>query len=167
MATKKPKFTVMNTEDITKKPEQVQMLWRLMSKMDPNGDLWTDNKAIIALDGQTAADAPDRTVGALKLAKDEAELVKGFGIVDGPEADNVATATGVIFTPYQMIEIAFALGVQFEAERLTKTMNDAATEDLEDESEGDDDDDDEEVFDDGLDEEAHEDEDDNDDDDDE
>lgn len=151
----KAKFTVTNTEDITKKPEAVQRLWRLLSKMDPEGDLWVNNKGIVAIAGSTAKDSPDRTPKALKLDEDDTETVASFAICDGPEADNVDLATGVIFTVYQMIEIAFAAGVQFEAERLNKAITAAAN------KPGDDDDDaDDEEFDDEEMQEVSEDEDD-------
>jgi hypothetical protein len=122
----KAKFKVTNVEDITKKPPAVQRLWRLLSKMDPEGDLWVDNKGIIAIAGDTAKDSPTRTPKALKLDEEDTETVASFAICDGPEPDNAELATGVIFTVYQMIEIAFAAGVQFESERLTGAITAAA-----------------------------------------
>jgi hypothetical protein len=131
----KAKFQVFNVEDISKKPKGVQALWHLLSKMDPTGDLWTDDKAIVAVDGATAKGAPKRTIAALGLTDEEKEMVEGFAIVDGPEPDNVEKATGVIFTPYQIVEIAFALGVKFESDRLTGAMAAAVPSDDDDDEE--------------------------------
>lgn len=135
------KLKATNIEDITKKPGGVQKLWKLLSKMDPNGDLFTDDIGIIAVAGSTAKNAPKRTPAALSLDDDESEMVSGFAIYDSPEPDNAELATGVIFTVYQLVEIAFALGVQFESDRLTRTMTAAAGGAV------DDDDDDDEEFD--------------------
>jgi hypothetical protein len=160
----KAKFNVTNVEDITKKPQAVQRLWKLLSKMDPEGDLWVNDKGIIAVAGDTAKDAPERTPKALKLDSEDTETVAAFAICDGPEPDNAELATGVIFTVYQMVEIAFAAGVQFESARLTGAITAAANKPSED------DDDDEEFDEDSEDEEmeevSDEDEDDDDDDDD-
>lgn len=158
------KFTATNIEDITKKPEAVKRIWKLLSKMDPNGELWVDDKGIIAVAGSTAKDAPARTPKALGLDPEDVEMVSGFGIYDGPEPDNAETATGVIFTVYQLVEFAFAAGVQFEATRLTKAMTAAATKPGEDDEDFDDDDD---IEDDDMDELSEESDDDDDDDDDE
>ena len=158
----KAKFKVTNVEDITKKPLAVQRLWRLLSKMDPEGDLWVDNKGIIAIAGDTAKDSPTRTPKALKLDEEDTETVASFAICDGPEADNAELATGVIFTMYQLVEIAFAAGVQFESDRLTGAITAAAN------KPGEDDDDDDVLDEDSVDEELEEvsDDDDSDDDDD-
>lgn len=140
------KFTATNVEDITKKPQEVQALWKFLSKMDPEGDLWTANLAIVAVSGQATKDAPERTPAKLKLDAGEIELVTGFAIYDGPEPDDAETATGLIFTPYQLIEVAFAAGVRAEAARFTKAMAAAADKDGEEVEEDDEDfDDDEEV----------------------
>lgn len=122
----KHKFTATNIEDITKKPEPVQKLWHLLAKLDPNGDLWTDNKGIVAVDGSTAKDSPDRTPKALKLNAEDTETVTSFAIYDGPEPDDAKLATGLIFTVYQLVEVAFAAGIQYEAARLTSAMTAAA-----------------------------------------
>jgi hypothetical protein len=144
MATK-AKLTATNVEDITKKPPAVQRLWNLLSKMDPDGDLWIDNKGIIACAGSTAKDAPDRTAKALKLNEDDTEIVASFAIYDGPEPDSQDLATGLIFTVYQLVEIAFAMGVQFESERVTKAITAAAAKPGDDDEEFDEDSDDEEM----------------------
>lgn len=143
----KAKFNVTNVEDITKKPPAVQRLWKLLSKMDPEGDLWVNDKGIIAVAGSTAKNAPERTPKALKLDEEDTETVASFAICDGPEPDNAELATGVIFTVYQMIEIAFAAGTQFEAERLNKAITAAASKpgDDDDDEEFDDESEDEEV----------------------
>lgn len=133
----KNKFTATNIEDITKKPEPVQKLWHFLAKLDPNGDLWTDNKGIVAIDGSTAKESPERTPKALKLNAEDTETATSFAIYDGPEPDNAKLATGLIFTVYQLVEVAFAAGIQYEAARLTNAMTAAAT------KPGDDDDDDE------------------------
>jgi hypothetical protein len=145
MATTKAKLTATNVEDITKKPPSVQRLWKLLSKMDPDGDLWIDNKGIIAFAGSTAKDAPERTAKALKLDEDDTELVSSFAIYDGPEPDSQDLATGLIFTVYQLVEIAFAMGVQFESERVTKAIAAAATKPGDDDDEFDEDSEDEEM----------------------
>jgi hypothetical protein len=144
----KAKFNVTNVEDITKKPQAVQRLWKLLSKMDPEGDLWVNDKGIIAVAGDTAKDAPERTPKALKLDSEDIETIAAFAICDGPEPDNAELATGVIFTVYQMVEIAFAAGVQFESERLTGAITAAANKpsaDDEDEDDEDEDSEDEEM----------------------
>lgn len=141
----KTKFNATNIEDITKKPAPVQRLWKLLSKMDPEGDLWVDNKGIIALAGTTSKDAPERTPKALKLDEEDTETVASFAIYDGPEPDNAELATGLIFTVYQLVEVAFAMGAQFESERVTKAITAAATKPGDDDADDDEDFDDEEM----------------------
>lgn len=123
---KSPKFVAHNVEDITKKPAPVQALWKLLSQMDPDGDLWVNDKGIIALAGQTADEAKDRTPKALKLSPDEINWITNFAVYDSPEPDNGEHATGLLFTMYQLAELAFSLGTQWEAARITKAVVKAA-----------------------------------------
>lgn len=135
MATKKKsapaKFEAFNTEDITKKPVSVQKLWQMLDKMDPDGDLFTDDKALIVLDGE----GPEgRGVKDLKLTPEEIALIRPYGVYDGPEPDNQETATGVVFTVFYMVELAYALGARDEAAKVTSALTSAAS-DVEDDDE--------------------------------
>ena len=114
-----PKFIATNTEDITTKAPPLQALWGLLEKMDPEGELFVADCGIVAVEGQTVTDAPDRSMEALGLTAEERELVKAFAIYDGPEMDVQKTAVGRIYTMYQMLETAFSAGVQWEAARAT------------------------------------------------
>ena len=134
MATKKPKtvpkFEATNTEDITKKPVNVQKMWQILSKMDPDGDLFVDDKAIVILEGEGPA---GRAPKDLKLTDEELALIRPYGVYDGPDPDTQETATGIIFTVFYMVEAAYALGAQDEAARLTKSLTDAASDVVDDE----------------------------------
>lgn len=115
MASKKAaaaaRFESDNTDDIKTKHPDVQRLWRILEKMDVVGTYVSDD-GIIVLDGE----GPDhRKPSALKLSAADVELLRPYGVLDGPIANDPATATGVIVSPYQLIQIAFDLGRQVEA----------------------------------------------------
>jgi len=132
-----PKFEAKNTEDMTKKPEGVQRLWAVLSHMDPEGDLFVNDKGIIGFDG----DVPNsRTPKALKLTKDEVALLRPYAIYDAPSPDDRNSATGVVLTTYQLVEIAYELGAKAERAKVTNSLTAAASDDEDDEDEEDADD---------------------------
>jgi hypothetical protein len=148
----KPQFESQNSEDISTKPKGVQRLWRILSKMDPEGTLFVNDAGIIGFEG----DVPkDRTPKSLDFKADEVKLLRPWAVLDGPEADDPETATGVLFTTYQLVELAYAMGQQDEHLKTTKTLTAAVGDDDAEEEDPDDDegDDEDEDFDDDDDEE--------------
>lgn len=142
-------FEVHNTENIEDKPKNIQRLWAILSKMDPEGELFVNDKGIVMLEG----DGPDdRTPKALGFTAKESDLLRPWGIADSPEEDNIELATGVLFSMYQLVELAYELGRQDESGEVTRSLVDAAVgdddEDDDYEGEEDDNDDDDEDFDD-------------------
>jgi hypothetical protein len=157
---KKPKFVVTNSDDPAKKPPELQKLWTILSKMDPEAELFVDNKALIGFEGKVPK---GRTPKDLKFTEAETALLRPFGVVDGPDADNPETATGIVLSMYQLVEAAYVMGMQAEAVKQTVALAAAADEPV------DDDDDDvvaAEVFDEEMEELAEDDPDEEDDDDD-
>ncbi len=122
MATKK-KLVAENVEDITKKPAGVRRLWQVASAMDPNGDLFTDDKALVVIAGQGPA---GRGIEDLSLPAELKRQLTRYGIYDGAEPDEPKTAKGVIFTVYQLLEMAFWEGVQHQTEMVDKAIVNAA-----------------------------------------
>ncbi len=111
---KKTALLAQNTEDITKKAVGVQRLWQLLSKMDPEGTLWVSNAGLILLAGE----GPQaRSPKALKLNDEEVKLVTSVGIFDADAPDDQATAKAVIASVYQLVELAFDMGMKAETER--------------------------------------------------
>jgi AAA ATPase containing von Willebrand factor type A (vWA) domain len=130
----KPKFQAKNSENIDSKPEGVQRLWRILSKMDPEGTLFVNDAGIIGFEG----DVPqDRTPKALGFKPDETKLLRPWAILDGPVADDPETASGVLFTTYQLIELAYELGKRDEHASTTEALTSAAEDEEEDEEEED------------------------------
>lgn len=140
MANSKPQFEALNTEDITSKPEPLQTLWGLLSKLDPKGELFVADKGIVAVAGQVEKDNPSRSMKSLKLTPPERELISSFAIYDGPEPDNQDEATGLIFTMYQMLELAFSLGVKWESARVDSAVLSASEDDSDPDADDPDDD---------------------------
>ena len=115
----KPQFEAKNSEDITSKPKAVQRLWRILSKMDEAGTLFVNDVGVIGFEG----DVPDdRTPDVLGLKPDEVKLLRPWAVLDGPEADDPETATGVLLTTYQIVELAYAMGKQDEHSATTKNL---------------------------------------------
>ncbi len=155
MASKKKSaaFVATNVEDVTDKPAPVAALWHLLSKMDPEGDLFVSDKGLIAVDGEVATTSPKRTIPALGLSPIEAEWVRSYAIYDSSAPDEQESATGLLFTMYQMLELAFSMGVQSEAARVTSAIVRAASPSDDDDADADDEDlDDEPLADEGDDE---------------
>lgn len=120
---KKHKFQAKNVEDVTKKPKAIRRLWEVLSKMDPSGDLWVNDKGIVVI----AGDGPkERTLDALKFDGQEKSLLSEYGIYDSPEPDNAETAKGVILTVYQLLELAYAMGAEDQANEATSALTSAA-----------------------------------------
>jgi len=146
-------FEVHNTENMDDKPKNVQRLWAILSKMDPEGELFVNDKGIVMLEGQGPN---DRTPKALGFTAKETDLLRPWGIADSPEEDNIELATGVLFSMYQLVELAYELGRQDESGEVTRSLVDAAVgdddedDDYEDDEDGEDDDDDEDFDDDDL-----------------
>lgn len=169
-------FTYENTENIATKSKGVQFAWAILSKMDPEGDLFVTDRALVIVDGQYAEEKaaflatkegvnPDsRRVGALKFDDEQLKQILRFAIPDAREEDAKgeivpSSIAGVVFTPYQLIEMVFDLaykqGQADEKRKVTAVLSAAASddddddddsfdedEDLEDEDLDDDDDDD-------------------------
>lgn len=133
--TKKAKFEVTNLSDITSKPKILQDLWKILSKMDPDGTFQQD----IGLIGLAGEVAKNRTPKALGLTPEQVALITPYGVLDSPDqADNPETATGVLFTVYQLIELAYAIGAQQEAAKVTAAIAAAASDvDLDDDEDED------------------------------
>ncbi len=112
---KKPRFEATNTDDIKHMPSDVRRLWQIMEKQDPNGDVFVNDVAIIVLEGEGPK---DRTPQGLKLLSDDVALLRPFGVLDGPKANDPETAVGVIFTPFQMVQLAYELGRQAEQRKV-------------------------------------------------
>lgn len=175
------RFESDNSDDIKTKHPDVQRLWRILEKMDAVGTYVSDD-GIVVLDGE----GPDaRRPNALNFSAADVDFLRPYGVLDGPVANDPATATGVILSPYQLIQIAFDLGRQVEAAKaasdfkkavsapsFTKAKKDEAEEEEEeyaeedDEDFDDDDDDDIDVIDEDEDEDLEGDSDDNEDEDD-
>jgi hypothetical protein len=148
---KKARFEATNTDDIKQMPSDVQRLWRILERMDPEGDIFVNDKGILVLDGE----GPDeRRPEAIKLRKDDTDLLKSYAVLDGPKANDPETATGLIFTQFQMIQLAYELGRQAEQRKVATDFKKAITSPPPvgdyDEDEDDEDDEDEE-FDDDMD----------------
>jgi hypothetical protein len=124
MATnKKLKFHAKNVEDVTKKPAAIRRLWEILSKMDPDGDLWVNDKGIVVVAG---GGPKERTLDALKFTGPDKTLLSEYGVYDSPEPDNGETANGVILTVYQLLEIAYAKGAEDAALAASTGVTDAA-----------------------------------------
>lgn len=132
-----PKFKVTNKEDISTKPAAVRWLWGLLNKMSEGSDAFVSDHALVV----TAGDGPqERTPKVLKLDALETKAVTEYSIVDGPDPDNVTTATGTVFSIYQLLELAYAKGRADEAVALSKGLSKAAkVKEEEEEEEGEDD----------------------------
>ena len=131
-------FVATNVENITDKPAPIHPLWALLSKMDPDGSLFVADKGIIAVEGSPVADSPTRSPAQLGLSPMEKEWVQHYAVYDGPTPDDQSQATGLIFTMYQFIELAFSMGVQWENARVNSAIIRAADDsddDLDDEVE--------------------------------
>lgn len=121
----KAKFSATNSEDISSKPETLQMLWRLMAKADPDGTLYVNDVGIIQLQGDVA---PTRTTKALGFTDEETKMLMPYGVYDSDSPDDPVTARGVIFTGFQFLEMAYALGRLDEQAAVTTAMVAAADE---------------------------------------
>ena len=130
----KAKFSASNSEDISSKAEALQTLWKIMSKSDPDGELFVNDKGLIQLQGDGA---PTRTPKALGFTAEETAMIAPFGIYDSDSPDDPATARGVIFTGYQFLEMAYELGRRDEQENVTGAMVAATDDDDEGDAEAD------------------------------
>lgn len=150
---KKHRFEATNTDDAKQMPADVQRLWRILERMDPDGDVFVNDKGILIMDGE----GPDeRTPQALKLKKDDTDLLRSYAVLDGPKANDPETATGIIFTQFQMIQLAYELGRQAEQRKVASDFKKAVVASPPiagdyDEDEDDEEDDDEEFDDDDMD----------------
>jgi hypothetical protein len=114
---KKTRFEATNTDDIKRMPADVQRLWRILERQDPDGEVFVNDKGIILIDGEGPE---DRTPEALGLRKEDTELLRSYSVLDGPKANDPETATGLLFTQYQMIQLAYELGRQAEQRKVAK-----------------------------------------------
>lgn len=120
---KKPVFQASNSEDIGTKPKAVQRLWKILSKMDEEGTLFVNDEGIVGFDGEYPE---ERSPEALGLTAQEVKLLRPWAVFDGPEPDDQETATGVILTTYQLVELAYAMGKQAEHTSTTRALTEAA-----------------------------------------
>lgn len=141
---KKQTFVYDNTDRPEDKPEMVQVLWNILKKMDPEGDLMTDDRALIGFAG---AVPPTRTPAALGLSEDDVNMLLPFAVPDGPVDDEgeiiPESVTGVLLTPYQLLELAYYAGLEDGRGDEDGTETDAEIDVVEEEEEEDESDDDE------------------------
>jgi len=176
----KPKaqaFEYQNTERIEDKPEVVQFAWQILSTMDPDGELFVNDKALVILQGAYKEEAaaakenkslvhPDtRRAETLGFDEDQIELLQRYAVPDAREEDeegNIVeeSIVGVVFTPYQLIEavyeLAYSEGLKEERRKVTSVLTEAA-EDADDEDDWDPDEDEDEDEDDSEEEDSDED----------
>lgn len=116
-------FEATNTDDAKQMPPDVRRLWSILDRMDPAGDIFVNDKGILILDGE----GPDeRRPASLKLKTADVDLLRSFAILDGPKANDPETATGIIFTQYQMIQMAYELGRQAEQRKVASDFTKVA-----------------------------------------
>lgn len=144
-------FHCTNTETLEDKHEDVQTIWQILSKMDPTGELFVNDKGIIGIEGQIPK---GRSIEDLGLTEEEADLVQRYGILDALEVDDEGnaipeSAVGVMLTTYQLIQIAHDLGEQSGVRKAQSYVTDALIEASDDDEDDDyDPSDDDEEFDD-------------------
>ena len=121
---KKARFEATNTDDAKQMPADVQRLWKVLDRMDPEGDIFVNDKGILILDGEGPE---DRTPQALKMKKEDTDLLRSYAVLDGPRANDPETATGLIFSQYQMIQLAYELGRQAEQRKVAADFKKAVS----------------------------------------
>jgi hypothetical protein len=146
-------FHVTNKEDIKAKPPVVQELWRLLSQMDPDGSTFVSDNGLIAFEGEVPA---SRSPKALKIAPAMAARLREWAVLDSSIPDDPSGATGVIFTTYQLIEMAYQAGVDVAKAELTETLVAASSDDDEEDEEDEEDGEEEEEGDEEEDEDGEE-----------
>jgi hypothetical protein len=123
---------VRNT--ILDKSREIGRLWSLMELLDPNGQLASSVGCVALagkpnLEGYIEVDQLD-VEAHNKVQREQgmpervlppefvAALFEKFGVLDINDGgvDDVKSATGVIFTPYQLVEVAFAAGEHYATE---------------------------------------------------
>lgn len=137
-------FHVTNKEDIKTKPAAVQELWRLLSQMDPDGSTFVSDNGLIAFEGEVPA---SRLPKALKIKPELAARLREWAVLDSAKPDDPSEATGVIFTTYQLIEMAYQAGYDTAKAELTEALVSASEDedgDEEEDEDGDGDEDEEE-----------------------
>ena len=137
------KYKVTNTDNPRDKHPDVQILWDILDKMDPDMDLWSKDIALLSLEGSIVKGRLPKDLG---LTPQEAKLIRSVAILDCTEADDkgnsiTESAIGSIATIYQLVELAYNLGKSVDA-------SEAVPEVAPDEEEDDEDDEDDEDLDD-------------------
>lgn len=164
-----PVFTYQNTENMDDKPEIVQFAWAFLSAMDPEGELFVNDKALVIHQGDYAdekaaakkgegTDPDTRRPKALGFDEDQQAIVERYAVPDAREEDDEgniveSSIVGVVFTPYQLIEavaaMAYAQGRKDEKGKVTSVLTEAADSvDGDEDDDWDPDDDEDEPFDD-------------------
>jgi len=127
-------FHVTNKEDIKTKPAAVQELWRLLSQMDPDGSTFVSDNGLIAFEGEVPA---SRLPKALKIKPELAARLREWAVLDSAKPDDPSEATGVIFTTYQLIEMAYQAGYDTAKAELTEALVSASEDEGDDEEDED------------------------------
>ena len=136
-------FQYSNTEYLSDKTALIQKYWKIISKMDPNGDLFTSDHGMVIVDGEypDSESADSRRPEALGLTEDDMEVIEKFAIPDATEEDREgkivpSSVVGVVFTMYQMVEAmyheAFAAGELSAKSKITDALVSSVPEDDED-----------------------------------
>jgi hypothetical protein len=100
----------------------------------PDDAIVTDN-GLIAFEGEVPA---SRLPKALKIKPELAARLREWAVLDSAKPDDPSEATGVIFTTYQLIEMAYQAGYDTAKAELTEALVSASEDEDGDEEEDED-----------------------------